>query len=281
MSFIDLHVHSNASDGTLSPRQVAGLAKEAGLSAFALTDHDTVAGVAEAREEGARLGVEVIPGIEISSNYQGTEIHILGLFVNPKDPDLLELLAGMRRRRDLRNEEMLKRFAEDGICFTRQELCEDNPNTVITRAHVARALLEQGYGSSLHQIFDKYLAYGGRYCPRKEMLDPETTVRALLADGAFVSLAHPFQYKLGDRKTEQLISMMTVLGMKGLEVYHSSHNALEIQKLQAIAGRLGLLPTGGSDFHGANKPDISIGVGRGNLRISHLLLDAIKRSRDN
>ncbi len=131
MSFIDLHVHSNASDGTLSPRQVVCLAKEAGLSAIALTDHDTTAGVDEALSAGAQTGVRVIPGIEVSSTYEGKEIHILGLFVRPGEAGLEALLKDMRARRDRRNEEMFSRFARDGITFTEEELTCGNPGTAM------------------------------------------------------------------------------------------------------------------------------------------------------
>ena len=244
MCFIDLHVHSNASDGTLSPREVVLLAQEAGLSAIALTDHDTTAGTAEAMAAGEETGVRVIPGIEVSSSYEDKELHILGLFVHPGEAGFEDFLKAMRARRDRRNEEMLARFARDGITFTQEELTGGNPDTVITRAHVARALLARGAGSSREQIFKKYLQYGGRYCPLKEHFPPEEVVRILLENGAFVSLAHPFQYRLGDRATEQLIARLASLGMQGLEVYHSSHNPLEVKKLSSIARRLHLLPTG-------------------------------------
>ena len=277
MCFIDLHVHSNASDGTLSPREVVLLAQEAGLSAIALTDHDTTAGTAEAMAAGEETGVRVIPGIEVSSSYEDKELHILGLFVHPGEAGFEDFLKAMRARRDRRNEEMLARFARDGITFTQEELTGGNPDTVITRAHVARALLARGAGSSREQIFKKYLQYGGRYCPLKEHFPPEEVVRILLENGAFVSLAHPFQYRLGDRATEQLIARLASLGMQGLEVNHSSHNPLEVKKLSSIARRLRLLPTGGSDFHGANKPDIQIGTGRGGLRLSISLLEDIEK----
>ena len=264
MDFVDLHVHSNASDGTFSPSQVVELAKNAGLDAFALTDHDTTAGVPEALEKGRDLNIEVIPGIEVSSSFDGTEIHILGLFVNSDDP----VLAAM-----------LENLAADGISFTKEELCGDNPDTIITRAHIAHALVAKGICSGMDQAFKKYLQYGGRYCPQKEHLSPEEVVKTLISNGAFVALAHPFQYKFGDKKTEELIAHMADLGMKGLEVYHSSNNKLESMKLQEMAVRHHLLPTGGSDFHGGNKPDISIGTGRGGLRVSSLLLEDIKRER--
>ena len=279
MGFVDLHVHSNASDGTFSPSQVVELAKNAGLDAFALTDHDTTAGVPEALEKGRDLNIEVIPGIEVSSSFDGTEIHILGLFVNSDDPVLAAMLEKMRISRDRRNEKMLENLAADGISFTKEEICGDNPDTIITRAHIAHALVAKGICSGMDQAFKKYLQYGGRYCPQKEHLSPEEVVKTLISNGAFVALAHPFQYKFGDKKTEELIAHMADLGMKGLEVYHSSNNKLESMKLQEMAVRHHLLPTGGSDFHGGNKPDISMGTGRGGLRVSSLLLEDIKRER--
>ena len=279
MGFVDLHVHSNASDGTFSPSQVVELAKNAGLDAFALTDHDTTAGVPEALEKGRDLNIEVIPGIEVSSSFDGTEIHILGLFVNSDDPVLAAMLEKMRISRDRRNEKMLENLAADGISFTKEELCGDNPDTIITRAHIAHALVAKGICSGMDQAFKKYLQYGGHYCPQKEHLSPEEVVKTLISNGAFVALAHPFQYKFGDKKTEELIAHMADRGMKGLEVYHSSNNKLESMKLQEMAVRHHLLPTGGSDFHGGNKPDISIGTGRGGLRVSSLLLEDIKRER--
>lgn len=279
MGFVDLHVHSNASDGTFSPSQVVELAKNAGLDAFALTDHDTTAGVPEALEKGRDLNIEVIPGIEVSSSFDGTEIHILGLFVNSDDPVLAAMLEKMRISRDRRNEKMLENLAADGISFTKEEICGDNPDTIITRAHIAHALVAKGICSGMDQAFKKYLQYGGRYCPQKEHLSPEEVVKTLISNGAFVALAHPFQYKFGDKKTEELIAHMADLGMKGLEVYHSSNNKLESMKLQEMAVRHHLLPTGGSDFHGGNKPDISIGTGRGGLRVFSLLLEDIKRER--
>ena len=153
MGFVDLHVHSNASDGTFSPSQVVELAKNAGLDAFALTDHDTTAGVPEALEKGRDLNIEVITGIEVSSSFDGTEIHILGLFVDPDDPVLAAMLEKMRISRGRRNEKMLENLAADGISFTKEELCGDNPDTIITRAHFAHALVAKGFCSGMDQAF--------------------------------------------------------------------------------------------------------------------------------
>ena len=163
MGFVDLHVHSDASDGTFTPTQVVELAKNAGLDAIALTDHDTTAGVDEALEAAHHLNIEVIPGIEVSSSFDGTEIHILGLFVDQKDPVLAAMLEKMLFSRDRRNEKMLENLAADGITFTKEELCGNNPDTIITRAHIAHALIAKGICSNTDQAFKKYLQYGGLY----------------------------------------------------------------------------------------------------------------------
>lgn len=279
MGYIDLHVHSNASDGTLSPTQVVELAAREGLRAIALTDHDTVAGIREAEEAAERTGVELVPGIEFSCVWKGTEIHILGLFVDMDDPSFVRQVQEQLKIRDERNEEMIRRFQEDGMDITLEGLRAGKTDTVVTRAHFARLLVEKGYAATLDTAFKKYLQYGGRYCIRKEKIDPEKAMDILVQNGAFPSLAHIMQYKLGWEEDKKLLAYLKELGLKGLEVYHSSHNASQSIRLQDLAVRYGLLPTGGSDFHGANKPDIQIGVGRGGLKLSYGLLEAIKKAR--
>lgn len=279
MNFVDLHVHSNASDGTLTPAKVVELAAQKGLSAFALTDHDTIEGIPEAQKAAQNLPLEVIPGIELSCVYLGEEIHILGLYVDLSDKEFLAQTGHLKDIRIKRNEEMINRFQKDGIDITLSEVQAGNPDTVITRAHFARILLEKGYVKSMDQAFKKYLSYTGPYCPRKEKITPEHAMKILGNCGASPVLAHPYQYHLGDKKTEELISCLKELGLHGLEVYHSSNNQYESGKLKKLAKKYQLFPTGGSDFHGSNKPDIDLGTGRGGLRVSALLLDDIKRIR--
>lgn len=277
MSYIDLHVHSNASDGTLSPSQVVEEAKKAGLSAMALTDHDTTAGIEEAFHAGKSLGVRVVPGVELSCVYQGKEIHILGLFVNYQDASFVRELNQLLSVRRWRNEEMLRRFQADNFDITMEDLMAGNPDTVITRAHFARALKEKGYASSMADAFQTYLQYGGKYCLKKELITPEHAMKVLTDNHAFPALAHPVQYKLEWEALDTLIASLTKLGLMGLEVYHSSQSPAQSRTLRSIARKYSLLPTGGSDFHGSNKPDISIGTGRGGLHISHLLLEDIEK----
>lgn len=279
MNFVDLHVHSNASDGTLTPAKVVELAALKGLSAIALTDHDTIEGIPEAQKAAQNLPLEVIPGIELSCVYQEEEIHILGLYVDLSDKEFLAQTDRLKDIRIKRNEEMINRFQKAGINISLCEVQAGNPGTVITRAHFARILLEKGYVKSMDQAFKKYLSYTGPYCPRKEKITPEHAMKMLGNCGASPVLAHPYQYHLGDKKTEELVSFLKELGLHGLEVYHSSNNQYESGKLKKLAKKYQLFPTGGSDFHGSNKPDIDLGTGRGGLRISALLLDDIKRIR--
>lgn len=279
MNFIDLHVHSNASDGTLTPARVVELAAQKGLSAIALTDHDTIEGIPEALEAAKSLPLEVIPGIELSCVYQGEEIHILGLYVDLADKNFIADTDTLKDIRMKRNTEMIHRFQNAGIEITLSEVQGGNPDTVITRAHFARVLLEKGYVKNMDQAFKKYLSYSGPYCPRKEKITPEHAMKMLRDCKASPILAHPYQYHLGDKKTEELVSYLKDMGLHGLEVYHSSNNQYESGKLKKLAKKYQLFPTGGSDFHGANKPDIDLGTGRGGLRISALLLDDIKRIR--
>lgn len=281
MGYIDLHVHSTASDGTLTPAEVVRVAAGQQLEAIALTDHDTVDGIREAMAEARKVNLRLVPGIELACLYQGTEIHILGLFVDWNNADFLAGLESVRNIRARRNEEILRRFRRDGFSITMEELSDGNPGTVITRAHFARVLTAKGYASGVNQAFKTYLQTGGTYVPPRETLTCEEAMTLLHKSGAFIALAHPTLYKLGWEEIRRLAALLRELGMKGLEVYHSSNNQYESGRLKDIAREFGLLPTGGSDFHGSNKPDIAIGRGRGGLRVSSLLLDDIIRLRDH
>ena len=272
MELIDLHVHSSASDGTLSPAAVTALALETGLAAYALTDHDTTDGVREAVEAAKHTPLEVIPGAELSALYGGCEIHILGLYVNPESRSLREALEKLRADRARRNDEMLALFQRDGFPIARGDLEQGAPGQVIS------ALVKKGCVSSMEQAFQRYLDHGKKYCPQKKAFEPQEAVRLIREAGGFPALAHPVQYKLGRAKTEAMVQELTEMGLMGIEVYYSSHTRNDSLRLKELCLRYGLLPTGGSDFHGGNKPDIRIGTGRGGLRVSALLLEDIRKS---
>ena len=273
---IDLHVHSTASDGSLTPRELVYYAAEKQLSAIALTDHDTVSGLAEAIAASHHAGIELIPGVEMSCVWEGTEIHILGYFADTGSSALQEGLSWFRRMRDERNETILDNLAEDGILLTEEELRAGDPDTVITRAHFARLLIEKGYVRDRKEAFAGYLAYGGKYVPTKDELTPERVMQMFYDGKIWPSLAHPIQYHLDEDSLVQLIAELKAMGLRGIEVWHSSQSWQDTARLQTIARLSGLIPTGGSDFHGSSKPDVEIGTGRGNLKIQERVLDAIK-----
>lgn len=278
MSFIDLHVHSNASDGTLTPTEIVNLAKEKGLTAIALTDHDTMQGVSEAREAARGSKLEIISGVEISCEYRGKEIHILGLFLDRDCEELLSKLAYYRAKRDERNEKMISNFQEAGIPMTIEELSGGDSNAVITRAHFARYLVEHSYVKKKDEAFKKYLGKKCSFYETREYINAQKAIELIKKAKGISFLAHAYLYKMSDKEIEQMVEELISYGLDGLEVYHSSHNICESRKLLALAKKKGLLISGGSDFHGANKPDIDLSVGRGNLRLPHYILEDIKKN---
>jgi len=275
---IDLHVHSNHSDGTLSPEELVTLAIDTGVSAFALTDHDTVSGITEAKEAAAHVAltgasVTVISGTEISAAYQKKDIHILGLFIDETDPVLLHALEEAVSAREARNELMAERFRSLNIPVTLDELRLMNPNTVITRAHFAKFLIEHHYVKNSEEAFRRFLNYDAPCFVSREYMQPERAISLILQAGGIPVLAHPLLYKLPPAELEALLRRLTDAGLKGLEVYYSSNTGFDEQICYSLANRYGLFMTGGTDFHGANKPNLFLGTGRNhNLNIPEELL---------
>ena len=279
MRYVDLHVHSNASDGTLTPSEVVHLALQKNLAAIALYDHDTVKGVPEAISAAEGTTLEVVPATELSCYYQNVEIHVLGLFVDYKDADFQAKLEELEQERMQRNLDMIALFQRDNISITLEELQAGNPRSVITRAHFARVLVEKGYCKDKNAAFDRYVGVGCPYYLPKPQITPELSLPLITKAGGIPILAHPMLYKLGYRQVEELIQYLIPLGLKGIEAYHSSNNISQSDKLRSLALKYHLVVSGGSDFHGANKPDIELGTGRGGLRITESILDAIKQLR--
>lgn len=280
MNYIDLHVHSSASDGSFTPEKVVELAKTAALSEFALTDHDTVDGVAQAITHANNIGgITVIPGIELSCYYIKREIHIVGLFVNYKDASFLSELQKLKDAREARNERMVQNFVDAGIELTIDELKHGNPNSVITRAHFARVLVEKGYCKDKNEAFDKYLGIGCPFYLPKPKVTPEHVLKLIQDAGGTAILAHPYSYKFSKSEVETLLDYLIPLGLAGMECYYSTYDNGQVQELRSMALSKNLLVSGGSDFHGVVKPDISIGTGRGNLKVPEKLLDLIKEYR--
>jgi hypothetical protein len=283
MKLIDLHIHTNASDGSYTPSEICSMAYETGLSAIAITDHDTVDGLEEAISYAADNNIssdimEIIPGIELSCKYKEREIHILGLYMDYKNPQLLQKLNNIKEARFNRNVEMCKLFQADGIDMTIEKLQAGNPNTVITRAHFARVLLEEGIVKTKDQAFKKYIGRNNKYYLPKPDISCDDAMDIINNYGKAAILAHPLLYKFGYAQIEEMLDYLKTLGLVGLEAYHSSNNSYESGKLRSIAHAHNLCISGGTDFHGVIKPDIKIGCGRGGMRIPYKLLEDIKAS---
>jgi predicted metal-dependent phosphoesterase TrpH len=281
-SFVDLHCHSTASDGTLPPAEVVRLAQRCGLSGLALTDHDTIGGVEEAAAEAQRLGIDFLPGIEISCEFPapGT-MHILGYGVDPRSETLRDLTRRLLEGRDNRNPRIIEKLNALGVSITMREVEEEAKATAadskkpIGRPHIAAVLLRKGYVSSIKQAFDKYLAQGGVAYFDKERLTMREAMDLIRQSGGIPVLAHPFQLRTeNDGQLERVVKDLVDLGLLGLEVIHSDHDAALVEKYTKLADRYGLLKTGGSDFHGTNKKDISLGTANGR-RIPRDFLDAL------
>lgn len=281
-NYIDLHTHSNASDGTCTPTEVVQLAAKKGLRAMALTDHDTVSGVEEAMNAATALSlpIQVIPGTELSVAYKKQDIHIVGLFVDHHNKAFQDMTQLLIRRRLERNEEMIRRFNANGIPVTYDELTQGNPDAVITRAHFARYLVEHQIVKIPNEAFKKYLDPGCPYFIPREYIQPEDGIEIIRKAGGVPILAHPLHYKLPQKELEALIARLKDAGLMGIEVKYSNHTLQDEYYASQLASRFHLLPSGGSDFHGANKPAIDIGSGRGTLAVPYEYLEKLAAAVD-
>ncbi|MBO5985668.1 MAG: PHP domain-containing protein [Lachnospiraceae bacterium] len=280
---IDLHVHSTRSDGTYTPTELVEYAIEKGLTAFALTDHDTTDGLDEAisyanalRAEGKADVPEVIPGIELSTNIEDTEVHVAGLFIDKENPEFQNYLKEFVASRNLRNVKMCAKLTEIGIPITAEELESAFPNCILTRAHFASWLREHGYVSSNKEAFDRYL---GKRCPcyvRREKITPQKAIALILTAGGIPVLAHPILYRLSDARLEALVATLKEAGLMGIEAIYSTYEPSEERQIRRLAKKHDLLLSGGSDFHGTNKPRIDLGVGLGRLYVPDELLENMK-----
>lgn len=247
-SFIDLHSHSTASDGAFAPAVVVLEAFKAGLSAIALTDHDTTAGLAEAREEGARLGIRVVAGVELSAVEQDHETHILGLHLGstlPIDAKLSELRA-MRRNRAAKIVDLLN---SQGVRITLDSVLEQAAGAAIGRPHVARALIAEGWAADSRDAFDRYLATGRPGFVAKDQLTMRDAIDLIHSAGGIAVVAHP-----GQNGTRERIETLLKDGLDGVEVRHPGHSAEDMLRLMALVEHFGLVPSGGSDWHGLPGP---------------------------
>ncbi|HLI84816.1 MAG TPA: PHP domain-containing protein [Bryobacteraceae bacterium] len=274
---IDLHSHTNESDGTCSPSQLIGEAVRAGLRVLGVTDHDTFRGYDQALPLACEAGLELVCGIELSTKLHGQSVHLLGYFLNAQDHngigEFREWVLDMQASRRDRNIRLVARLRELGIDITLEE-AEARGRGLTGRPHFAQLMLEKGYVSSLQQAFDEYLDESAKgYVYRREPQFSEGVERIRKA-GGIASLAHPVRVR-GD--VPALLPELCAMGMNAIEAYHSDHSPADTELYLGLAARHGLLVTGGSDFHGAAKPGVSLGTGlRGNLHIPDDLINRLR-----
>ncbi len=279
MPGIDLHTHSTASDGTMTPTEIVIAAKAAGLEAVALTDHDTVQGLPEFMEAGRAHGLEVIPGVELTVRSDLGSLHILGYWVPMGQSGLTQSLEYLNRRRAERNREIAGKLQSLGLDVSYEEI-EAKAGGTVGRPHIAQVLLDKNYVRTLQEAFDRYIASGGKAYVPKVVLSPEEAVRLLKAEGATVCLAHPKIYRKVDMAAlEGFLARMKPLGLDGLEARYSAHSPEDNRAYENLAAKLGMVICGGSDFHGAVKPLIRLGKGKGDLFVPYSVLQALKDLR--
>lgn len=276
--FIDLHTHSVKSDGGMLPGEVVETAKNAGLSAISLTDHDVIDGVAEAMAKGRELGVEVIPGIELSAKFK-TETHVLGYFIDLENPNFLEKLEEIKRVRMQRNYDTAENLQKIGFPVTVEDAMELAPNGIVGRAHFARVMANRGYVSSVKEAFDLYLANGKPGYSTLQLLTPRDAVELIKSAGGMAFLAHLHLTRLEGQELYDFVADLKDAGMDGIEGYYTEYTPEMEAEYQNLAKKMDLLISGGTDFHGAMKPHISIGKGLGNLAIPYSILEKMKEHR--
>jgi predicted metal-dependent phosphoesterase TrpH len=282
MRYIDLHVHSTASDGSYTPAEVVALAVKQDLAAFALTDHDTVDGILEAQEaalamENTNKKIEVIPGTELSVDYKSRDIHILGLFIDPGNLLFRQALETARVKRDERNIKMADNLNKAGIDITVEKMREADGKSVLTRAHFAKFMVAHGYVKSTKDAFTRFLNSDSPYYVPREYLSPEEAIELIHSAGGLAILAHPLLYKYNHLQVEELVKYLAERNIDGLEAIYSSNTGFDEGRMRHLANKYNLLITGGSDFHGALKPDLKIGVGKGNLKIPYTIVESLKQ----
>ena len=290
MSPIDLHTHSTKSDGTFSPEELIRYAQAKGLSAIALTDHDTADGIEEALKTAQILREEaqvpsgssspavpdVIPGVELSTQYRGRDIHVVGLFIDWRNSGFNTRLREFADARIYRNQKMCRLLTEGGYPVNYEELLSFFPDTVVTRAHFAQYMLEKGFISSIDEAFRKLIGDDCPFFVPREKISPQDGVSFLLEYGAVPVLAHPLQYKMSDDQLCELLTSLCGYGLSGIEVYYSGYKPADTAYLSRLAEKFGLLPSGGSDFHGSRKKGLDLGTGYGHLYVPDTLLPPLR-----
>ena len=273
---IDLHVHSTFSDGTFTPEQLVSAAIDADLSAIAITDHDTTDGISDAKYAATNSNLEIIPGVELSCEYNQKEVHMLGFYLDDNNPTLAKHLKNFQNSRSARNEEMVQLLAAEGLDISYEQLLADNPDCVITRANIARYLVDHGCVKDMATVFSKYIGDDCRcFVPRKK-ISPTQAIQLIHEAGGVAFLAHPLLYRMSTVSLNTLVNELASAGLDGIEAIYATYQPGDERNMKKLANDHHLLISGGSDFHGANKPFIRLGSGMGHLFVPYDVLTKIK-----
>lgn len=276
---IDLHTHSTVSDGSDPPASIPVLAHAAGCSAVALTDHDRLDGVSEARAAAANVGIELVPGCELSCRWPPGTLHLLAYFVEPGEGPLQSQLVRLQDDRDDRNDRLVRRLVELGLPITEDEVRAEAGGSGIGRPHVAAVLVRHGVVDTIQEAFDRYLSKGGAAYVSKARLEPATAVDLVRRSGGVAVLAHPDSLGLDPAATRAAVRQLADVGLSGLEAHYGRYRPEQRDLWAALAVQLDLVATGGSDHHGTYKPDLSVGVGQGDLDVPDSALAALVARR--
>lgn len=276
---VDLQTHSIHSDGTFTPQEIAEHADEKGLAAVALTDHDTVAGIPSFLQAGRSTAVETVPGIELSCRVARQSVDVLGYLIDHEHEPLHEALKELRQHRRERMPKMLDRLEDEGIHLTLEDVEHHATGDVLGRPHLAQAILEHGHVDTLDEAFERYIGDRGPAYVPKRRLAPDEAIRLIHDAGGLAVMAHPCYVHPAHFPT--LLETLVQAGLDGIEVYYSDHDAQHVAFFTQQARKHDLVMTGGSDFHGENKPKIQLGTGYGDLKVPYRALEALKERHAN
>jgi len=280
MRRVDLHTHSSASDGSHAPAQLVSLAIQAGLSALALTDHDTTDGLAPFIETGERLGLEVVPGLEVSTDFCPGAMHILGYYVDPGDSGLQSMLRRLQRSRAQRGPQIADRLRMAGLELDYDEVLAEAGDAAVGKPHFAAVLVRTGNAKSMDEAFERFLRRGRPGYVEREKIGPARCIALIRVAGGIPVLAHPHYLETEDPgHLEKLVLDLVGHGLQGIEAFYPDHTLDEVERYKSLARRHRLLVTGGSDFHGDAKPEARLGVGPGGIHFSYELFEALKRAQ--
>lgn len=279
---IDLHLHTTASDGEYNPKDVIKLAKENGVDTVAIADHDTVAGLEEAIEEGKKIGVEVISAVELNANVEKGKMHILGYYMDYKDAEFVKAMESLKKDREDRNNEFIDEFHKQNVNITLEQVKKYAIGSIIAKPHFARALYDNGYIKDIEEAYTNYFNVPPMKNIKRQSITPKQAIELIKNAGGISVIAHPVTLKLDDNELDEKIKELKKYGLDGMECYNNIHTKEDIAKLKEIANKNNMLITAGSDFHGPiTTPGVIIGRGKDDNIIADIpdMLEKMKNKK--